>query len=212
MMHKVSCAEDKHDNDNYRCQKRTGPKSPLRLLLGKTLIYHYDFFMIKKHCISTLIASLIFLTAQASFGASGFGAGILLGSPSAISGKYWLNSKTAIDAGLSFGLSQYYTIYSDYLLHFPGGFGSRDHFVSQLIPYIGVGGVLGIVTEDRATEDNYVGKKSGSAGLGVRVPIGIEWKSQQPSLGVFVEIAPGLSIMPKTDMFVNGGVGIRYYF
>lgn len=149
---------------------------------------------------------------MSSANSSPLAAGILLGSPSAISAKYWLQDRKAIDAGLSFGVNDYTMIFGDYLVHFPGGFGARDHFVSQLVPYIGVGALIAITNRDHGSDSTYVGKNSGSAGIGIRVPFGVEWRSKEPSLGVFVEVVPGLSIIPKTDMFVNAGLGIRYYF
>lgn len=140
------------------------------------------------------------------------GAGIVLGNPSAISAKYWLDSKTAIDAALAFSLSDYVLIHSNYLMHFPGFFKTQNKYVNQFVPYLGFGAVVVVAQKDRSSGDGFVGKKSGSLGLGIRVPLGVEWLVQEVPLGVYLEAAPGLALTPSTSGFIQGGLGVRYYF
>lgn len=140
-----------------------------------------------------------------------FGAGIILGNPSGLSGKLWLERKQAIDFGLAFSLSSYFQVFSDYLLHFPNAFGKRGEFVSRLSPYIGIGGTLAISTGSDQNSRPFSDRKD-FTGLGVRIPLGIEWIPQTPSIGVFIELVPGLFIIPGTEGFLNWGMGARYYF
>lgn len=77
---------------------------------------------------------------------------------------------------------------------------------------MGVGGLLVVTNRDYNKDDRFLGKKSGSVGLGVRVPVGVEWQPGRPPLGVYLELVPGMAIIPKTDAFFQGGIGIRYYF
>lgn len=140
------------------------------------------------------------------------GAGIVLGSPTGLTGKMWKDSQVAYDAGLSFSSSDYVLFYGDYLLHYPGSIRDKNPFISQLTPYWGLGGILVLTSANRDSNDKYIGKKSGSVGLGVRCPVGAEWKPGRLPLGIFAELAPGISVFPATDILIQGGIGMRYYF
>ncbi len=169
----------------------------------------------KKIIVSLVAVGLILFHADyatANPAGKNFGLGIILGGPTAITGKYWLNNQVAIDGGLAFSLSDYVLIYGDYLFHYPRPIHQPGAFFSDLSFYLGAGGNLVVTTNERSNTDNYLGKKSGSVGLGVRIPFGLEWQPAQPPLGVFVEIVPGISVVPATSLLVQGGVGIRYYF
>jgi len=140
------------------------------------------------------------------------GLGVIFGNPTALTGKYLVGNGRAYDFGLAFSFSDYILVYGDYLVPFTKGFGSRDKFVSQLIPYYGVGGIAVTTTKDRTNDDRILGKKSGSFGLGLRIPLGIEWRPSDPAFGFFLEIVPGISIAPETSAMFQGGVGLRYFF
>jgi hypothetical protein len=138
-----------------------------------------------------------------------FGAGVILGAPTGLVGKYWMAPDRAVDMGLAFFFGDLFLLYADYLVHFPRAFASSDPFVSHLSPYIGIGGMM--LFWGSHTNRHYY-DSTNSVGLGVRVPLGIEWKPGDPPLGVFVELVPGVGIIPGTFGFVQGGIGIRYYF
>jgi hypothetical protein len=156
-----------------------------------------------------LIILVLGINAHAQGGP--LGAGIILGNPSAVTAKYFMDDQAAIDGGLSFDLDDYVLLYGDYLYHYPELF-AKTEIVNILVPYFGVGGVFVITTDNRRDDKGYLGNDSGSFGLAVRIPIGVEWKPKKPTIGVFAELAPGLAIIPDMDGFVQGGVGIRYYF
>jgi hypothetical protein len=160
---------------------------------------------------------LIFLiSASVSAGADQVhktGVGFILGSPTALTGKHWLDSRSAVDAGLSFGINDYFLIYGDYLFHFPELFGkSNSQFVEDLIPYAGVGGIFAVGTKEQSTRSGYFGKNRGEAGLGARFPVGVEWLPKNTPVGIYLELALGLSILPETSGFAQGGLGARFYF
>ena len=141
--------------------------------------------------------------------------GIIFGEPTGFSGKFWQDSTHAIDIGLAFSFNSFFLTYADYLFHFPGAFGRSSEFVSQLNPYLGPGAVLFVSTASStfSTRDNRTYfDRSNSIGLGVRFAAGIEWLAPKTPIGVFVEIAPGIGIIPGTFGFVQGGLGVRYYF
>ncbi|MFL5814647.1 MAG: hypothetical protein ACJ763_13815 [Bdellovibrionia bacterium] len=142
-----------------------------------------------------------------------FGLGVVLGEPTGITGKYWIDRRSAVDTTLSYSFSDYFLVFADYLYHFPGAFGQTNEFVSALNPYVGVGAEIFIQTQDTGNKDRtYFRSDQGSAGFGIRIPLGVEWRPVTVPLGVFAEIAPGVGVIPATYGFVQGGVGIRFYF
>ncbi len=168
----------------------------------------------KKIVLHIVVSFLIVILAQPAGARTNgqFGLGVVVGGPTAITGKYWLNREAAIDGGLAFSFSDYILLYGDYLVHYPRPFKNADPFFSNIDFYMGVGANLVVTTNDRSNNDTYLGRKSGSVGIGVRVPFGLEWHPTGPPLGIFVEIVPGISIIPATAVVVQGGLGIRYYF
>jgi uncharacterized protein DUF3996 len=156
------------------------------------------------------IAVLLTFFKLGSAQADRFGLGIVLGNPSAVTGKMWIAPKAAVDVGLAFNLNSYVLLYSDYLYHFHNVFG-RDRAASQFTPYVGIGGIVVFTNSTRTDDEGLFGRTSGAFGLGARIPLGIEWRPTFP-LGVFFEIAPGLSVVPKTSGFFQWGLGARYYF
>ncbi len=152
--------------------------------------------------------------ASASGGIQGknLGVGFFIGNPTSLTLKYFADNETAYAGGIAFALSDYFLFYGDYVIHYHAILGNRNRFVAQLVPYLGLGGVFVMTSSDRRTNDGYLGKKSGTMGLGLRVPIGIEWQTNKPPIGVYIEIAPGISVIPETAAEFMGGFGVRYYF
>ncbi len=161
-----------------------------------------------------LILIFVLTLSSLSFAQSGrpTAVGIFLGNPTSLVGKHWISNKAAVQGGLAFDLSDYVLIYGDYLLHYPSAIRTSEPFLNSLIPYIGVGGVFVVTTDDRRKKDRYLDKDSGSVGLGFRLPLGLEWKGTDPSIGVYVEVSPGISVIPETSALFMGGVGARFYF
>ena len=125
----------------------------------------------------------------------GFGLGVILGEPTGISGKSWLNRRNAVDGGLawSFRGEGSLHIHADYLWHFHDAIEASE----KLVPFVGVGGRL-------ATR--------GEAVFGVRIPVGLVWWPKQVPLDVFAEIVPIVDLAPATELRANAGVGVRFYF
>lgn len=165
--------------------------------------------------LALLLISTLFMTSSVQakdYPDQALGAGFVLGNPSALSAKYWMDSKRALDAALAFSVSDYVLVHANYLMHFPGFFKTQNPYVNRMVPYIGGGLVFVIAQKDRSTGDGFVGKKSGAFGLGIRMPLGIEWLIKEVPLGVYLEAAPGLALTPSTSGFIQGGLGVRYYF
>lgn len=167
-----------------------------------------------------ILASLLF--GSLAFAEGKLGAGFVLGGPTALSGKWFKTDEHAFDLQLAFFHDDYFLIYGDFLRHFPGQFNSREKFVRQLSPYVGVGPFFAFANDDHdhhhgvhhhhdhrpkyfeGTDDDFA--------FGVRVPFGIEWLWDKVPLGIGVEIAPGIVLVPHTDGVVHAGLTLRYYF
>lgn len=167
-----------------------------------------------------LALTLIFATAlaiatpsQAQGGP--FGLGVVIGDPTAITGKYMFDNVQAMDFGLSFDLSRWFLLYGDYQHHFPGAFGRANAFFAHTTPYVGVGGLL-VFSNREAWETRrwrYFSETSDSRmALGLRIPLGMEWRPPNVPIGVFLELVPGILIVPATYGYFQGGLGIRYFF
>jgi len=128
----------------------------------------------------------------------GIGAGIMLGEPTGLSGKYWLDETTAADFGIAaglFGESSGFTIHADYLYHNKNlinwtyklpiyyGFGVRMRFPVGNKFYLGVRGVFGVML----------------------------YLKKYP-MDVFFEVAPSFRLLPTTGLNLDLAVGCRYYF
>lgn len=142
-----------------------------------------------------------------------FGAGFVLGEPSGLTAKYWLDEKQAVVGGLAFSFGNFFELTVDYLYHFPGAFGHATPFASQLTPYVGGGAVLLFSSSNTITVNRlYFQSTNGTVGFGLRIPLGIEWRVPTIPLGVFLEFSPGLGLVPATYAIFQGGIGARYYF
>ncbi len=141
-----------------------------------------------------------------------FGLGVILGEPTALTVKYDATEETAYDAGLAFNLDRWILVYGDY--HYKFANILRSH-PGTLVPYLGVGGVL-VVSNKSELETRgfryFDSSKSSTVAAGLRIPFGIEWRPDQIPIGVFAELAPGITIIPGTYVFVQGGIGIRFFF
>lgn len=139
---------------------------------------------------------IIFSTISAAQ-TKGFGLGILVGEPTAVSAKYWTSGSTAFDFGIgySFEKSSYLNIHADYLFHVKNIFETAEN----ISLYYGPGARLRFV-ENATTR------------LGFRFDIGLVWIPRNAPIDVFIEVAPLLDIIPETDFSFNGGIGVRYFF
>jgi hypothetical protein len=64
--------------------------------------------------------------------------------------------------------------------------------------YLGIGGSLKLEEDDSR--------------LGLRVPFGVNYLFKSSPFDFFAEIAPILDLAPATEIRMNFGVGIRYFF
>ncbi len=148
-----------------------------------------------------LAAATGFTQAQQTtfnIGPRDFGFGFVFGEPTGISAKLWIGRVTALDltAAWSFAREGRLILQMDYLFHYFGLFRLQGR--GQLPIYLGIGPRLALTTDNPH--------------LGARVPLGVSYLFPTIPIELFVEIAPGMEIIPATQFDFSGGFGLRYYF
>ena len=129
---------------------------------------------------------------------SKFEAGLIIGEPTGLSAKYWLNDTMAVDGALgwSFHRETDVHIHSDVLWH---RFDVFDVSTGHLPLYFGVGARV----KFRDHRDDLVG---------IRVPVGVNYLFEDVPVSLFVEVAPVLDLAPSTRGGLTAGVGARFRF
>lgn len=150
-----------------------------------------------------VVTSVVIGASQA--GAGGFGAGIMVGEPTGLTFKQWMQHSRAVDfaAAWSFADETAVHMHMDYLYHVPG---PPEIDIPGLLFHFGVGGRIKLVEDDDDKDDEADNR------LGVRLPLGLDYLFARSHLELYFEVAPLLDLAPSTDLRVNGGVGLRYYF
>lgn len=142
------------------------------------------------------------------------GVGLMLGSLVAVTGKYWVSDRGAIDFGIGFSGRRGNSVYGDFLWHIPKIFGTGTKFGRETQGYLGGGAGIGYWSDsyecgrwrcDRRVDD------SGTA-IFIRGLFGFEWFPARTRFGVFAEVGPTMLIAPATAGSLDLGVGGRYYF
>ena len=155
-----------------------------------------------------IISSLLFCSLHAVAQDSGFGAGIMLGDPTGISLKTWLNSDRALGFGIAWGAvgDGYVHLHADYLFH--------NHTLitvskGKLPLYYGPGLRVRFWGDNDHDDD---GDDDSSADLGVRFPVGLAYLFDGAPVDIFIEIVPTLDLVPSTDFDLDAAIGARYWF
>ncbi|MFN3198853.1 MAG: hypothetical protein ACE366_10640 [Bradymonadia bacterium] len=129
--------------------------------------------------------------------ARSFGAGVILGDPTGLSAKYFIDRTHALDGALDYDFAdEAYHLHVGYLLHL-------SPFKKDFVPYVGIGGRLRIRDRDDKKDEER---------LGARAPLGIAWMPKHTPIDVFLEVAPVLNVLPDSDIDIDAGLGIRYWF
>ncbi|MCA9786704.1 MAG: hypothetical protein KDC10_02400 [Calditrichaeota bacterium] len=144
--------------------------------------------------------AFLMLTLAGVASAQSLEVGVMVGEPTGLNGKIWLDARHAVDAGLAWSLQSQRSLHAhaDWLIHDP------EILAGSQIPgepslYYGVGGRLSA-------------RDHGRDHLGVRIPVGLAWRLPGAPLAVFFELAPVVDLVPDTGLDVEGGLGLRYCF
>ena len=132
-----------------------------------------------------------------------FGIGIILGEPTGVSAKLYIQDDQAIQAGLGFAfIGDGIHLHVDYVFH-PWILQSRDSFVLPV--YIGPG--IRLINREKGRDDQQFA-------IGVRGVVGLLFDFKGVPLDAFVEVAGLIEIEfddgPGLD--INAAAGARYYF
>ncbi len=143
-----------------------------------------------------LALAILFLSGIARSQEKDFGLGIILGEPTGISAKKWLDDKSALDGAVAWSLvtPSSFHLHADYLYH---NFNIFNVKKGKLPLYFGIGFRIRIGDEDR---------------VGIRIPVGICYLFEQSPLDIFFELGPVLDLTPATRLRLTSSVGIRYFF
>ena len=144
---------------------------------------------------------------------SGFGLGIMLGEPTGFSGKAWTGGDNAIAFGVAWGgwgRGGYFHLHGDYLFHNGSLFNVTQ---GKLALHYGAGLRMRSWTSNGYwVRGRYYESRSGHTRLGVRIPVGLTYMFDGAPVDVFLELAPGLDVIPGTSFDMAGAIGARFYF
>lgn len=137
----------------------------------------------------------------------GFGVGIIVGEPTGLSLKGWLNNTRAIDAGLAWSFSENDSLHlhGDYLIHDFNMLRPTD-LKGRVAVFYGIGGRIKFEDGDDA------GRNRNDTLVGVRIPVGVNYYFPSSPVELFGEFVPVLDFVPDTDFDLNLAIGGRFYF
>lgn len=123
----------------------------------------------------------------------GWGVGVMVGDPTGLTAKYWLDKTRAVDVGLGFNdLS----LHADLLWH------RRDLFPKPKEGHLAAVYGLGGKVEDNG--DDTV--------AGLRLVGGAAYYFPRHPVELYFELVPVIEVSPKLDWDWDGGLGLRVYF
>lgn len=164
----------------------------------------------KKNSLNILLILSCLVWGHAAFARNdGVGVGMIIGDPTGLSLKSWLDRTHAIDAGLGWNThhEDEFHLHVDYLIHDFSAFRVRS---GRMPFYYGIGGV--VAQDDYDHYHNHAYHHHDDTHLGVRIPLGISYSFASNPLELFAELAPRLDLTPGTDFMVDAAMGVRFYF
>lgn len=148
-----------------------------------------------------ILVSLVFILLtfiNSSAQDKNFGAGIVLGEPTGLSGKYWISEDNAFDAALAYSFledNKSFSFHADYLYHL---YGVIDRYYKMPLYY-----GFGVRFRVRENKDN---------SFGVRGVMGLLVYLKEAPVDVFFEAAPVFRLLPDTNIDFDIAIGARYFF
>jgi hypothetical protein len=173
--------------------------------------------LLKPAILAVVVVGTLSASREARAQGGNFGLGIIIGSPTGLSAKYYLSEGKghAIDAALGLATLGNHGIHVhvDYLWH-PLVLAREESF--DLAMYVGLGGRLLDHDRGRDFDDHFH--------VGARAPLGLVFDFLRGGvpIDVFVEVALVLDFIldddngrgdeDSIDLDLNAGIGARYYF
>jgi len=133
------------------------------------------------------------------------GLGIMLGNPTGLSAKFWMDDLWAIDGAIGIDRSEF-DVHLTILRHdfiWVNRIGNKWGWFQRLttegdLPYY-FGAGPRILFEDKEE-------------IGIRFPVGLSYLPHQSPWEIFLEVAPVFRLTPSTGFNGDFSVGVRYYF
>ena len=150
---------------------------------------------------STLVLIAMVMGVQA---AQANEAGVIVGSETGLSAKFELaENNRAIDLAVAyrFNSNTSLSVHADYLIENARHFTLRD--ASNLNMYYGLGARI---------ENINSGTNKGKTAVGVRAPLGVDYKITNPDVTFFGEVAVVLDVVPDSSVEFAAGIGARIRF
>ena len=154
-------------------------------------------------CKIAIIVLLLAVTSANARTQDDFGIGAILGEPTGLSLKYWLDGERAVDgaAAWSYSENDSFQLHGDYLIH------NYELFESEKVPaYYGIGARL------KLKDDDGNGRNEHHPMFGIRVPLGVTYLFEEAPFDMFFEVVPILDLSPEVELDINAAIGFRYYF
>jgi hypothetical protein len=134
------------------------------------------------------------------------GAGLIVGEPTGVTGKYYLADDRAVDLAVGGAvLGRGIQVHGDFLWH-PWLLDQQPSFALPL--YLGLGARILNHNAGGGDDEDHVR-------IGLRAPVGILFDFTRVPLDVFGEVAGVLDYRTEGDAIgvdLNAGIGARYYF
>jgi len=128
-----------------------------------------------------------------------FGIGFIVGEPTGIDAKIFLNNTNALEFGAAWSLDHddAFHLQGDYLWH---RYNLIDLDSQDELPlYFGIGARMVLLDE----ADDVVG---------IRFPVGLDYLFYNYPFDIFAAIVPILDVAPETDVDLEGCIGARFWF
>jgi hypothetical protein len=154
-------------------------------------------------CKMVIIGLLLAVASENARAQDTFGLGVIVGEPTGLSLKYWLDKVCAIDGAVAWSYSENDSLqlYGDYLIH------NYELLNSDELPfYCGLGARLKFKDNDGR------GRNRNDEIFGIRVPLGVTYLFNDTPIDLFFELVPVLDLAPDVDLNINAAVGLRFYF
>ncbi|MBC7712500.1 MAG: hypothetical protein H7177_04150 [Rhizobacter sp.] len=145
-----------------------------------------------------IIGLLCLLLSVNVWAAGNNGLGLVFGDPSGITFQHKFSEQQFTDLYFAYTWDSEWVFMGDYKFHLPGLFGEK----LPITPYAGIGAFFKV--EDKKHDDDVA--------LGVRIPLGIDWKVPNAPIVVFGELVPAMRLIKSTDGDFQAGIGGRFYF
>ncbi len=161
----------------------------------------------KKLILSLAIMGLF--TGMVSAADSNFGLGIVLGDPSGISARFATGSANSINVIVGYDANHDYAWHRNEccrdggMLYVGGDYLWYNYNLIRVsqgrLPLYYGPGINATIANDYSS-------------IGVRGVVGLEYQFANAPFDVFLEIGPGINVIPNTWVNISGGLGARFFF